>query len=325
MGFAARSLLMLSVLSCMVFAVGDFALLHRQAPIWMGAILVAVLVGATQVMRWDLAAASAARAHESGSVRPLTIMQLSALQREAAVQGQSAGCPLPREKRARWAGFPVEFLFWAAPLICGFLLVSWVWIGKELERMGVVLPAHIAPWLLVAVGVAWAVRIDSRYRGEFRCRQVKDLTQSEGATRKHPLAVEIEGEIVGNGLPGAFWNSDLVLKDETGLMFLHYRSSIPFGRLLFAFRSADRFIGERVHVQGWYRSGIKPYIEIARIEAQVPKASAVSEPVSLFGKQGAKVRLEYERLVEYSHSRWLQLMLSASCSAFGLIWLLGNY
>jgi len=80
-----------------------------------------------------------------------------------------------------------------------------------------------------------------------------------------PRAVEIEGEIIGHGIPGAVWSADLVLQDETGLMFLYYRSSIPFGRLFFALRSADRLIGERVKVRGWYRRGLKPYVEVARV------------------------------------------------------------
>jgi hypothetical protein len=177
--------------------------------------------------------------------------------------------------------------------------------------------------VLVVLGVTWAARIGFRYRGEFKCRQVKDLIEDLSVSQMRPVAVEIEGEIVGNGLPGAFWSPDLVLRDDTGLMFLFYRASIPFGRMLFAFRSADRLIGERVLVQGWYRRGLKPYIEMSRIVARVSKPAPENGPVSLFGTQGARTRLEYEFLVERSYSRWIQLAISAACTAAGMIWLLG--
>jgi Zn-dependent protease with chaperone function len=277
---------------------------------------------AARVMRWDLVNPWA-RVYELSSTHPLTALRLRELNREAASQGQDAAYPLPQDARVRWSGFPVEFLFWAAPLVCGFLLVTWAWIGRDLRRLGIEMPAHLAPWLLVILGVTWAARIGFRYRGEFRCKQVKDLIEDLSASQMRPVAVEIEGEIVGNGLPGAFWSPDLVLRDDTGLMFLFYRSSIPFGRMVFAFRSADRLIGERVLVQGWYRRGLRPYIEMSRIEARVSKAAPENGPVSIFGRQGARTRLEYEYLVERSYSRWIQLALSAACAAAGMIWLLG--
>jgi hypothetical protein len=105
-------------------------------------------------------------------------------------------------------------------------------------------------------------------------------------------------------------------------MFLYYRSSVPLGRLFFAVRSADRFIGERVKVKGWYRRGIKPYIELARIEATVNKPAQGSGMTSLFGKDGASAPLEYEQLVERSYSRWIQLTAAAVCAAIGVIWLM---
>ena len=45
MGFISRSLLLLLVLYGLVFAVGDAALLHGQAPIWVGVIFVIALIG----------------------------------------------------------------------------------------------------------------------------------------------------------------------------------------------------------------------------------------------------------------------------------------
>jgi Zn-dependent protease with chaperone function len=276
---------------------------------------------AARVMRWDLVNPWS-RVYELTSTHPLTAFRLRALNREAAKMGQQPAYPLPEKTRVRWAGFPVEFLFWLAPLVCGFLLVSWLWIGRSLERMGVTIPRDALAWLLLTLGVTWAARIAFRYHGRFVPKKVGELLEDLGVSQMRPRAVEMEGEVVGHGVPGAFWSPDLVLQDESGLMFLYYRSSIPLGRLLFAVRNADSFVGERVKVRGWYRRGIKPYVELARIEATVNKPAKGSGMTTLFGSGDASAPLEYEQLVARSYSRWIQLAAAAVCATVGIIWLL---
>ncbi len=276
---------------------------------------------AARVMRWDLVNPWA-RFYELGSTHPLTAMRLRALNREAEAVGQGVAYPLPQDARVRWAGFPLEFFFWAAPLLCGFLLLTWAWIGKYLEQRGFQAPLYFNQWLLIALGVTWAARIAFRYRGNFRRARVNELIEDTSVSQMQPRAVEIEGEIIGEGIPGAFWCPDLVLRDETGMMFLFYRSSIPLGRLFFAIGDAHRFIGERVSVQGWYRRGLKPYVEISRIEARVSKLSGEKGPISIFGKERGDAPLEYEQIVGHSYSRWIQLAASAVCTAIGILWLM---
>jgi Zn-dependent protease with chaperone function len=276
---------------------------------------------AARVMQWDLVNPWS-RVYELGSTHPLTAFRLRALNREAAKMGQQPVYTLPEKTRVRWAGFPVEFLFWLAPLACGFLLLSWFWIGRPLVRMGVTLPDHAIAWLMLTLGVTWAARIAFRYHGVFQSKKVDVLIEDLGVSQMRPRAVEMEGEVIGHGVPGAFWSPDLVLQDDTGMMFLYYRSSVPFGRLFFAVRSADRFVGERVKVRGWYRRGIKPYVELARIEATVNKPAKGSGITSLFGQNGASAPLEYEQLVERSYSRWWQLAAAAVSATVGIIWLL---
>jgi hypothetical protein len=254
-----------------------------------------------------------------------TAMRLRARNREATVQGRNAARPMPENARVGWSGVPIELFFRTAPLVCGFLLCAWAGIGRDLNRVGIVLPEHFVSWLLVALGVTWGARIVFRYQGEFQTAQVNDLVQDQSVSQMRPRAVEIEGEIIGSGRPGSRWSPDLVLKDDTGEMFLFYRSSIPLGRLFFAFHTADRLIGQHVKVQGWYRRGLQPYIEISRIEACVSKPSAEPGPILLFGKAGERKRLEYEFLVERSYSKWIQLQLSAAFAAAGIVLLLGMY
>jgi heat shock protein HtpX len=276
---------------------------------------------AARVMRWDLVNPWA-KFYELGSTHPLTAMRLRELNRAATDSGHQVAYPLPEDTPTRWTGFPVEFLFWVAPLACGFAIITWLWTGSSLHEMGLHMPQHFVPWMLVALGATWAARIAFRYHGVFERRRVNELLEDLSVSQMRPRPVEVEGEIVGHGLPGAFWSPDLVLRDETGMMFLHYRSSLPFGRLLFALRSADRLVGERVDVQGWYRRGAIPYIEISRVQARVPKAREASEPATIFSNQKALAALEYEQIDERSYSRWIQLGVAAVCSAAGVILLM---
>ena len=276
---------------------------------------------AARVMRWDLVNPWA-RVYELSSTHPLTAMRLRALNEEARAQGLSPAYPLPQDARLRWQGFPVEFLVWAAPMVLGFLLFTWGWVGRDLRRLGLHLPPTTLPWILILLGISWAVRIGYRYRGRFAACRVRELIEDLSVSQMQPRAVEVEGEVIGNGVPGAFWSPDLVLRDETGLMFLLYRSSVPLGRLFFALRSADRLIGEKVKVRGWYRRGLRPYVEMSRVEALVPKALASNVALTIFGKQNMDAPMEYETIVERSYSRWIQLVGSALCTAIGLIWLL---
>jgi Zn-dependent protease with chaperone function len=97
---------------------------------------------AARVMKWDLTNPWA-RFYELGSAHPLTAFRLRALNREAMAQGQSVQYPLPENTRVSWAGFPVEFFFWAAPLACGFLLISDMWVGERLAKLGYTLPPNL--------------------------------------------------------------------------------------------------------------------------------------------------------------------------------------
>ena len=112
-----------------------------------------------------------------------------------------------------------------------------------------------------------------------------------------PRAVRLEGEIIGHGVPGAFWRPDLVLRDSTGIIFVLYRQSIPFARLLFALRG-EEFIGQKVVLDGWFRRGLKPYIEMS----------------SMTGESVGTHR---------TYSRWVQYVLAAAAVAVGWLWLGG--
>jgi Zn-dependent protease with chaperone function len=222
---------------------------------------------AAAVMRWDLSNAWAS-IYEMSSTHPLTAFRVRALNRYAEAMQQSVQYPLPQASKTNWGWFRIEILIWVAPWVClGFGLAAF--LGNEhlkqaLGALHLVHPAHLPPVALIAVGVTLFVRILYRYHGEFRDAQVEHLLEDTEVSEMRPRAVRLHGQIIGRGVPGAFWSPDLVLRDATGMIFLKYRQSIPFARLLFALTSADEYIGRNVEVEGWFRRGLIPYVEMSR-------------------------------------------------------------
>jgi len=254
--------------------------------------------GAAAVMRWDLVNPWA-RFYELSSTHPLTALRVRALGREAQAMGQAFSYPLPADQRIRWTEFPVEFLLWAAPWVTGLTLVAAVAVPRWFHVSGAGLDSAVAPVLLALTGAFWMLRTWYRYGGEFQPATIAKLMEDTGVSEMGPRAVRLEGEILGQGVPGAFWSPDLVLRDSTGILFVLYRQSIPFARLLFAIHGAPGYIGQKVTIDGWFRRGLRPYVEMLR----------------LTGEDG-KTRRTY--------SRSIQIGVGALAAVIGLLWFVGT-
>jgi hypothetical protein len=283
---------------------------------------------AATVMRWDLVNPWAS-IYELTSTHPLVAHRVRALNRQAEEMHWPATYPLPDTRSEGWNwSFPVELLVWAAPWVCAMLL----FFGEPISaiarhyHIAFAIPAlhawWMAPLLLATLGATWMIRIGFRYHGDFKAASIETLLEDVEVSEMRPRAVELRGEIVGNGYPGAFWSPDLVLKDETGLMFLLYRSSIPFGRLLFALSGADDFVGEQVVVKGWYRRGGRPYVELSELSVTVTKVEGLSGAISIFSEETRNAKVSRVALHQQSYSRWIQFSLASLVTAAGIAWLL---
>jgi heat shock protein HtpX len=148
-------------------------------------------------------------------------------------------------------------------------------------------------------GASWMLRTWYRYHGEFQPATIGRLIEDVEVSEMRPRAVLLEGEILGRGVPGAFWSPDLVLRDSSGILFVLYRQSIPFARFLFAMTAAETYIGQKVAIEGWFRRGLRPYVEMS----------------TLTGEDGKTRR---------SYSRWVQVALAALAVGAGWLWLLAT-
>jgi Zn-dependent protease with chaperone function len=249
---------------------------------------------AAAVMQWDLVNPWA-RMYELNSTHPLTAFRVLALNEDSTALHQTTQYPLPADRRIAWGRFPFEVVLWAAPVIAAWALffgfTSEHWFGAH----GLDVTPDIAAKLLVFTGAAWILRTWYRYHGEVQPATIGTLIRDTEVSQMRARAVRVTGEIVGRGVPGAFWSPDLVLRDDTGMLFILYRQTIPFARLLFAL-NADEYIGQSVVIEGWFRRGLRPYIEMS----------------SLTTNDGKTRR---------AWSRWVQYLLAAGAMAGGYLWL----
>jgi len=251
-------------------------------------------LGPEAVMRWDLVNPWA-RLYELNSTHPLTAFRIQALNGEAEAMHLAVSHPLPSDRYVRWAGFPLQLLVWAAPWVCGtatLLALGW-W--RYLSDSIAVSPM-LAPALLALTGLTWALRTSMRYRGEFQPATIEGLMNDLDVSEMQPRAVRLEGTIIGFGVPGAYFCADLVLRDSTGITFVLYRQALPLARFLFAVTGAAGYVGQKVTLEGWFRRGVRPYVEISR----------------LTGEDGSSVR---------GRARWVLHAMAALVFIAGVAWL----
>jgi heat shock protein HtpX len=219
---------------------------------------------AAAAMRWDLVNPWA-RVYELRSTHPLTALRVRALNLLAIARGQSIEFPVPANLRLELGRFPFEVALWAAPWVTGAaMLASRYWRLWHPDMEGL---AQLTP-LLGSVMFATAIsRIYYRYQGEFQTARIRALIEDTEVSEMLPRAVRLSGEIVGRGVPGSWCSPDLVIQDETGILFALYRPTIPILSFLYA-GDAGEFIGTKVVLDGWYRRGARPYVEISRVTAE---------------------------------------------------------
>jgi len=81
------------------------------------------------------------------------------------------------------------------------------------------------------------------------------------------IGVNVKGKIIGRGMPGYVLSPDLVVQDASGFVPLLYSQPLPFWGSLFALFKADKYFGQEVVAQGWYRRLPGPAVELRGVIA----------------------------------------------------------
>lgn len=212
---------------------------------------------AVDAMQWDLWNPWALY-YELNSTHPLPAKRIQALGRQAETYRQEPVLKFNLERpESYWDEFFVDLLVMLAPLVgllaCG--LAGYFAAG----------PAG-AGAALSGCGAGYLVQTLIVYRaGEFLPMTVGALLRKIKVSNYRPVPVTLEGEIIGRGIPGLIYSEDVVLRDDTGYIFLDYRQPLRIIELFYGLFRTDRFIGRRARITGWYRRAPVPYIEVRNI------------------------------------------------------------
>jgi hypothetical protein len=190
-------------------------------------------------------------------------------------------------------------LIWAAPSVCIGAFVSIWWFDRAFKYFGITIPANAQPLLLILGGLTWILKIAYRYRGKFQESTVGILLNGMHVSLIRPRAVRLKG-ILDRGEDGPFWSPDLLLRDASGVVFILCRQSTPFVRFVFRTSEAKDYIDKEVVIEGWFRQGVAPYIEMSKISD------------------------EYDNVYR-SYSRWVKLAVAVAAIEIGLFWFVYIY
>ncbi len=215
-------------------------------------------------MEWDLKNPWAF-IYQLNSTHPLTARRVLAMNKKSLAGGTTPLIALSEKKAEGLTGaFLIDLLFWAMPVI-GLAIAA---VIAGLLAAYVPKAASLAPGIFfLLAGAGFIVRLLFRYNTKFEPKTVTSLLRELKVSKMRPIPVQMRGTIIGHGIPGLYWSEDLVLQDETGFIVLDYRQPIRLLDFIFGLRKADKFQGKEATVTGWYRRGMRPFVELYKVEA----------------------------------------------------------
>lgn len=231
-------------------------------------------------MQWDMWNPWA-KWYEFHSTHPLVARRLEYLADQAASLGQQPLVVFDRAKpESYWDEFAVDLLIMALPFVSlvagiGLLIASLLTTGEWQSQ-----------WLGVAVacyGAGSLLKNLFRYRwGSFATTNVAKLMSEVKVSPVRPVPAELQGTIIGKGVPGLIYSEDFVLRDQTGILFLDYQQPLAIWNFLFGLLKAGDLQGESVRVTGWFRRAPVPYLEIFKLETSDGTIRTCYSPMASF-------------------------------------------
>jgi Zn-dependent protease with chaperone function len=126
---------------------------------------------------------------------------------------------------------------------------------------------HLFSFFLVALGLSIIAKTFYRYTNQpTKKSNIVELMADVYASPIRGVPVQLEGKIVGRGIPGFILSEDMMLQDKTGIIYLNYEGLVPFfSNIIFALFKLEKLVGKNCKVSGWFIRGLSPRIEIKTI------------------------------------------------------------
>ncbi|HEY4722501.1 MAG TPA: zinc metalloprotease HtpX, partial [Anaerolineae bacterium] len=193
-------------------------------------------------MKWDLWNPWAFF-FELSSTHPLAAKRIRALSQQSEAIGQLPRLRLEAQPpESYWDEFAIDLAINYLPVaVLGASAVT-VFAAIQAQQAFV----GIAGFGLLMTCFAWWLQRRVIYRQRFdQLRTVSSLIGEVKVSNVRPIPCELEGEIIGRGVPGLFYSEDLVLQDQTGYITVDYRQPLGILEFLFGWLKADKLVGRR--------------------------------------------------------------------------------
>ncbi|MFN4219980.1 MAG: M48 family metalloprotease [bacterium] len=230
-----------------------------------------VVSAVAKVMAWDLFNPWAS-VLEFSSTHPLIAKRIKNLYNISREIGMpfSIEIPksLPREQsdgidinpNSLWDEFFIDLFFEYAPL--NFSIIGLI-LGSILT--GILKFNLVITLFLFGLALGSILKWTFAYKGDFKVLKIFDLLSKTKVSRIRAIPAIVEGEIVGRGVAGYILSEDVLLKDDTGFVYVDYKTGISWGDLAYGFFVTKNLIGKKAKIKGYFRRSLFPYFEAIEI------------------------------------------------------------
>ena len=209
-------------------------------------------------MKWDLWNPWATF-YELHSTHPLTAKRLLHLSRQSEDLGEVPYVTFDLTKpESYWDEFLHDIIMILFPwlLVIGFFLVP-------TYENPIIPPEHWLSAVILLFGIGYLYKLYFRYPTSiYPEMSVETLLHQVKVSDIRPIPCTVKGTVRGKGVPGYIFSDDLVLQDDTGIIFLDHRQPLAIWEWIWGWLRGDSMIGKEITVQGWYRRSPMPYIEM---------------------------------------------------------------
>ena len=219
---------------------------------------------AVAAMRWELVNPWG-RTLEKLSSHPLVARRIAALEDVPGAEPKTwstlkaTATVSPAEQASLWSSYWTQLTIAVAP-----------WVVLLLAVIGGVLQSVFSIGLAVAVSgglFLWKQRMRYPTTAFSAVDEVTSLLERVDAGPVAGIGVNVKGKIIGRGMPGYVLSPDLVVQDSSGFVPLLYSQPLPLWGSIFALFKADKYFGQEVMAQGWYRRLPGPAVELRSVIA----------------------------------------------------------
>ncbi len=198
---------------------------------------------------------------EIHSTHPLTGKRIQTLSNIS----QQLGKPFSYDVNAAIKRLNIDNTRLYSGFLFGLFMSAAPWIGALVAVF--VFPI---PFVLTGVALGLLVQIPYKYPvGTPIATTVLDQLRNPYASPLHGQPIQLQGKIVGRGVPGYIFSEDMMFQDNTGLTFVDYSSKFgAIGNLFFAVGKIKTLFNTPAKVVGWYYRGMSSLVSLRYLQTE---------------------------------------------------------